>query len=66
MIKKIFKVILVFLMILGVAFTISNFVSKKANAVMTEELLDWYELPGGYAYRCLPDGQGCYTVELPQ
>jgi hypothetical protein len=66
MIKKAFRVILVLGMIFGIAFSISNFFFKKAEAVMTEELLHYYQIPGGWAFWCTPDGQGCYTVEPPQ
>lgn len=60
--KFFFKVILVVVMILGIAFTISNFSPKKADAKMTEELLIIEWIDGGYAYWCLDGGQGCYTV----
>jgi len=66
MIKKAFRVILVLVMIFGIAFSISNFFFKKAEAVMTEEQLYFYEIEGGYAYWCDGPGGGCYTVELPQ
>ena len=63
MVKKIFRVILVLVIVLGVAFSISNFFPKTADAVMTEELLHWFDLgDDGYAYYCEGEGQGCYTV----
>lgn len=61
--KFFFKVILVLVMIMGIAFSISNFFPKKANAAMKEELLHWFDLgENGYAYYCEDEGQGCYTV----
>ena len=65
MIKKSFKVMLVLLMILGIAFSVSNFFLKTTNAVMTEEQLHFYWITGGYCYWCTPNGGGCYTVEAP-
>jgi hypothetical protein len=64
MIKKIFRLILVLVMILGIAFSISNFFPKKADAAMTEELLHEIGLPTDdlYIWWCEPGGQGCYTV----
>ena len=62
MIKRIFKAFLVVLMILGIVISIYNFFPKKVDAKMVEELLHWYEIPGGYVYWCGGDGQGCYTV----
>ena len=62
MIKKAFRVILVLVMIFGIAFSISNFFPKKADAKMVEELLIIEFIPGGYAFTCIDGGQGCYTV----
>ena len=65
MIKKIFKVLLVIVMILGIAFSISNFVPKKTEALMIEELLHEVGNPEDelYIYWCESSGQGCYTIE---
>ena len=64
MIKNTLKVILVLVMILGIAFSISNFSPKKAEAKMTEELLKEVGKPTDdlYIWWCEPGGQGCYTV----
>jgi hypothetical protein len=64
MIKNSLKVILVLVMILGIAFSISNFFPKKADAIMIEELLKDIGNPEDdlYIWWCEPGGQGCYTV----
>lgn len=65
MIKKFFKVILVLVMILGIAFTLSNFFPKKADAVMTEELLHEIGNPEEddlYIYWC--EGPGQVFIQL--
>ena len=66
MMKRMFKIFLIFVMIMGFVFSISNFFPKKIGAIMTEEQLYYEEIPGGYAYWCDGPGGGCYTVELPQ
>jgi len=62
--KKILKVFLVLVMILGIAFSITNFFPKKADAFMIEEQLHERGLPGDdlYIFWCEGAGQGCYTV----
>jgi hypothetical protein len=64
MIKKALKVILVLVMILGIAFSISNFFAKKADATMIEEQLHEIGKPTDdlYIWWCQDTGQGCYTV----
>ena len=62
--KKILKVFLVLVMILGIAFSISNFFPKKADAYMVEELLHEIGNPEDdlYIWWCQGNGPGCYTV----
>lgn len=64
MIKKIIKVILVLVVILGITFSILNFFPKKIEAKMIEELLHELGTPNGsiYIIWCEDQGQGCYTV----
>ena len=64
MTKKALKVILIFLMILGVAFSILNIIPSDANAAMKEEQLYFFWGPGpdDYVFFCKGEGQGCYTV----
>jgi hypothetical protein len=62
--KKFIKLSLLCLMILGIAFSLSNIFENTASAKMTEDLLTVYGDPGSgnIAWRCGGNGQGCYTV----
>jgi hypothetical protein len=62
MIKKMVKVVLVLIMVCGIAFSILNFTSQKADGVMIDQLLDFYFVGDGYIYRCFSTGNGCHTV----
>jgi hypothetical protein len=61
--KKILKVILILIMIVGITVSFVNPSPKKADAVMIDQLLEFFDLgPAGYAYRCFSTGNGCHTV----
>ncbi len=64
MIKKMIKLSLICLMVLGVAFSISNAFQKEAKASMTESQLSIYGTieSGNYDIDCSEDGRGCFTV----
>jgi hypothetical protein len=64
MIKKMIKLGLACLIILGIAFSVSNVFQNDANAAMTEDKLTIYGdvESGNYAFKCGGDGRGCFTV----
>ena len=60
--KKILKVTMVLLMLLGIIFSISNFIADNLHAANWEQLWEWED----GSYDCLGDGQGCVTVIAPK
>ena len=59
MAKKMIKLILFSLIILGATIAVTN-TPVDLDAVMVEEQL--HAVPGGTMYLCKGAGQGCYTV----
>jgi hypothetical protein len=62
MAKKVLGVILILGIVFGITFSILNFLPKKAEAKMIDQLLWYEEIPGGYIYKCFSTGNGCHTV----
>jgi hypothetical protein len=64
MTKKMIKFGLVCLMIVGIAFSISNIFQSDVKAAMAETQLDIYGTieSGNYDIDCSEPGRGCFTV----
>jgi len=61
--KKLLKVTVVLVMLLGILFSISNFTADNLGAAAKwEQLWEWED----GTYDCLGAGQGCVTVTAPK
>lgn len=66
MIKKMFKVMMVCLMLVGMAFTVVNFLTVKSEAITIHMSLEAAIDPveGNHYLRCFGSGQTC-TIVIP-